>query len=93
MKKLSFLRERINVTFNPEKRGFDLSFVRSDKYQHCNTPCKYFIGLKDFGFLWNACCRISDSYCRGNARLIIYGYTERQAFEILCNNFNIKEFL
>lgn len=89
MKKLSFLQERIKVTFNPDKRGFDLSFVCKENFQHFSMYYKYFVGLKDFGPLWNACCRISDSFCHGHARLKIYGYTERQAFVYLCNNFNI----
>lgn len=94
MKTLSFLRDRIFVTFNHEKRGFDVSIVRSVKYQHCNTPYKYFVGLNDYRFLYSACQRVVKVSCRSyHPNCKVYGYNERRAYEIICNNFYIREFL
>lgn len=94
MKTLSFLRRRVLVTFNCEKRGFDISIVRSVKYVHSNTPYKYFIGLDDDSYIYSACKRLLLVEIRSFHCLCVrHGFTEKRAFECLLRYFGITEFL
>lgn len=86
----SFFKNKIFVELNSKNHCFDVVFVTRTNPLFLSSPYRFVVNLSDDARLWNACRRLEIVVLRSyDCRSKYLGMTEKQAYLLLCNHFNM----